>query len=463
MNVRLDLDDIQGLVVRGYGSLKFATFLLLSIDDPAAARQALSRWCGQVTTAAQHARDVALNVALTSAGLAALAPGRPLAPGFSEQFVSGMATTYRSRLLGDEDDDDPRGWQWGGPGSEPVHVVMLVYARTRDLLAERCNEVVDDARANGLRVVARLETSELTPTEAFGFHDGISQPLIEGLGRGGEAGAVRAGEFVLGYRNEHDQLSERPLLPPVEDPRSLLPRDEDSGLADLGRNGSYLVLRQLRQDVDAFWSFVDAATRHEDGRTDEEARELLAAKMVGRWPSGAPLVLAAERDDPALAHENAFGYHDTDPRGLACPIGSHVRRVNPRDSLEPRPGSEQSLAINNRHRLLRRGRGYGTPSGEGESGLYFMCLNTNLARQYEFVQHSWVNNPTFNGLRDEPDPLVGARHAKGASFTTPARPVRRRYSDVPAFVRVRGGAYFFLPGVRALRYLAQDQPSRGKG
>src|SRR4029450_7095790 len=118
----------------------------------------------------------------------------------------------------------------------------------------------------------------------------------------------------------------------------------------------------------------------------DSGRALLAAKMVGRWPSGAPLVLAPERDDPALADANDFGYHDSDPRGLACPIGAHVRRTNPRDTLDPDPGTERSIEVNRRHRLLRRGRSYGS-AATGERGLFFACLNGNLSRQFEVVRH----------------------------------------------------------------------------
>jgi Dyp-type peroxidase family len=214
------------------------------------------------------------------------------------------------------------------------------------------------------------------------------------------------------------------------------------------------VLRTLRQDVDAFHAFTDTATRDADGRPDPAQAALLAAKIVGRWPSGAPLVLAPGQDDPSLADSNDFGYHEVDARGLACPLGSHVRRTNPRDSLEPGPGTEASMTINRRHRLLRRGRAYGSPTSGEECGVHFICLNANLARQYEFVQHTWVNNPVFNGLEDETDPLVGRRSSKRSYFTTPARPVRRRYTELPQFVHVRGGAYFFLPGIRALRFLA---------
>jgi Dyp-type peroxidase family len=455
---RLDLDDIQGLIARGYGGLRFAAFLLLAVEDPAAAGGTLAGWAAEVTTAARKPGEVALNVALTAAGIEALAPGVAGSAGFSEQFTSGMTTDYRSRLLGDTEDDDPRGWDWGAPGSDAVHVLLLVYADTADRLAARCAELTTEAGSGGLRLLHQLPTSELTLNENFGFHDGISQPPIEGLGTGPAAGQVKAGEFVLGYPNEYGLLTDRPLLPPGDDPAGLLPRAAGTGAPDLGRNGSYLVLRTLRQDVGAFHAFTEAATRDAAGRPDPDRQALLGAKMVGRWPSGAPLSLAPAHDDASLADSNDFAYQANDPRGLACPIGSHVRRTNPRDSLEPQPGTEASLAINRRHRLLRRGRSYGSPDG-GECGVHFIVLNANLARQYEFVQHTWVNNPVFNQLENETDPLVGTRRAKRSYFTTPARPARRRYAELPQFVHVRGGAYFFLPGIRALRFLAGARSS----
>jgi len=452
--VRLETEDMQGLLARGFGSLRFANFLLLGVTDAAGAAGTLAGWADQLTTARNKPGDIAVNLALTATGIEALAPGVATSGAFSEQFTTGMTTGYRSRLLGDTGEDDPRGWAWGGPGADVVHVLLLVYADSADRLSTRCAELVGEAESGGLRVLHRLDTSELTPQENFGFHDGISQPRLEGLGARRAAGEVKAGEFVLGYPNEYGLLTERPLLPAAADPRGLLPRDVGaSGSADLGRNGSYLVLRTLRQDVDAFHAFTDTATRDAAGRPDPAQAGLLAAKIVGRWPSGAPLVLAPGQDDPSLADSNDFGYHEFDARGLACPLGSHVRRTNPRDSLEPHPGTEASLEINRRHRLLRRGRSYGSPTSGQECGVHFICLNANLARQYEFVQHTWVNNPVFNGLEDETDPLVGRRSSKRSYFTTPARPVRRRYTELPQFVHVRGGAYFFLPGIRALRFL----------
>ena len=185
--------------------------------------------------------------------------------------------------------------------------------------------------------------------------------------------------------------------------------------------------------------------------------------MVGRWPSGAPLIDAPDKDEPTLGDENGFGYQ-ADPHGLTCPIGAHIRRANPRDSLAPNPAT--SLNISGLHRLLRRGRSYEQGgNGHPETGLYFLCLAANLSRQFEFVQHTWLNNPTFGGLYDDTDPLTGSRQPAGATFTIPQRPVRHRYRGLPQFVRTRGGAYFFLPGISALRYLTQlrqpDLPPSG--
>ena len=265
---------------------------------------------------------------------------------------------------------------------------------------------------------------------------------------------------MLGYPNEYGLLTERPLLPAQADPHRMLPVDPGgSGRADFGRNGSYLALRQLRQDVGGFWRYVEDATRRPDGSSDRDRSVALAAKLVGRWPSGAPLVLSPERDEPQFAAANDFGYYARDPPGLACPLGALVRRANPRDTLDPQPGSADSLAVNKRHRILRRSRAYGPvydsrPGPDVDRGLYFICLNANLTRQFEFVQHTWLSNPNFNGLYDDADPLVGARRPDGTTFTQPARPVRRRFLGVPEFVTVRAGGYFFLPGRQALRYLA---------
>ena len=465
MTERLERDDIQGLVVRGYGALPHAAYLLMQVNAPAEARRLLAHWAGQVTPASQSPKDLARHVAVTADGIRALTESPTLPDGFSEPFGTGMVTEYRSRLLGDVGANDPESWTWGGPASDPVHVVLLLFADSAARLSAMQTDAAEGLASGGLRLVAALDTSELSDREHFGFHDGISQPILGGLSSKDRDGdVVRDGEFVLGYVNEYGQRTERPLLPPELDAGQLLPRDVDgSGAADLGRNGSYLVFRQLRQDTDTFEAFLDHCSSGPEG-VDVARREHLAAKLVGRWRgSGAPLTLAPDVDDPSYARSNDFAYHRPDAQGLRCPIGAHIRRANPRDSLQPRPGTEASRQVNVRHRLLRRGRSYGPPAteqGDAERGLHFVCLNTNLARQYEFVQHSWVNDPSFNGLVEGEDPLVGPRATGPSNFVEPAVPVRRRLTGLPQFVQVRGGAYFFLPGIRALRYLATGPTPR---
>jgi Dyp-type peroxidase family len=361
----------------------------------------------------------------------------------------------------------------------------MLYARTSPQLQGLCAR--QHANLEAHRITAtRLDTSWLEDRkEHFGFHDGITTPVIEGLGReAGPAGAIKPGEFILGYQNEFARYTARPKVDRALDPGDDLKLDvEGSGMADFGRNGTYLVFRQLRQDVHGFWRFVDEAIRNLDGSA--QRRVWLAAKMVGRWPSGAPLVLAPDADEPALAKADNFMFHREDRYGLRCPVGAHIRRTNPRDSLPPLPGSEESLAANKRHRVLRRGRTYGPPLADSfdpqdvltkgddghERGLHFICLNANIARQFEFVQATWVNNAQFEGLKDVVDPLIGRRgrysKATYATFAIPETPLwlpgtpaRRRVHNMPDFVTMRGGAYFFMPGLAALRYLARPLATR---
>jgi Dyp-type peroxidase family len=419
-----DRADVQGLLVRAYSNLRRAALLLLAVSDEERARRWLASAAAEVTAGDRRPREAALNLAFTASGLTRLGGGDRALAGCSPEFLQGPAEPSRARALGDVGESAPRRWAWGGPTTRRVDVLVLLYARDGDALEQL---VARHASPPGLGLVARLDTVERGHHEPFGFRDGISQPAVEGLSTHAPPGAaVRAGEFVLGYPNEYG---------------------EEGRVPELGRDGSYLVLRQLEQDVEGFWRFC-----RESARGNPEGATQLAARMVGRWPSGAPLVLSPERDDPALARANDFGYFDLDPHGERCPLGAHVRRVNPRDSLDPKPGSARSLAVSRHHRILRRARPYGSQGSE--RGLHFVGLNANLARQFEFVQQSWVCNPHFNGLYDDADPLIAPHQPGGATFTVQGRPLRRRYTGLPRFVTVRGGGYFLLPGLRAIRRLA---------
>jgi Dyp-type peroxidase family len=467
MSASPELHDVQGLLARGYGNLAAACFVLVGMDDGAAARRWLGSVAAVLTRADERPDRRAINVAVTSSGLRRLGLDEASIGMFSIEFADGMASAHRSRILGDVGENAPERWDWGGPGTPEVDGVLLLYASDETELAALEAEQTA-ALGAGLQILARLGTSDLQGHEPFGFRDGISQPLVAGLSKKGPPETtVSFGEFVLGYPNEYGRYTDRPILEATADPARVLRTDPDTGGADLGRNGTYLVFRQLSQDVHGFWRFLDQAAKRPDGSSDADRRLRLAAKMVGRWPGGAPLVLAPDRDDPALAQANDFAYFHDDRGGARCPIGAHVRRANPRDSLDPSPGTKDSYAINRRHRILRRGREYGaqlTPEealsgveanpAQDERGLQFICLNGNIARQFEFVNDTWLNDPKFAGLYDDADPLVGPSHPYGGTFTIQSNTVRERVTEVPRFVSVKGGAYFFLPGIAATRYLA---------
>lgn len=461
---QVEAEDVQGLVVRGYGGLPYAAYPLLRFDRPAGAW--LKRWLTRIAPGRPHDatnQTEALQIAFTPAGLAALGLRKTELQGFSTEFLTGMFGPHRSRFLGDVAESAPEHWRWGGPNNPEVHALLMVFASSESGLSELQAELRQSYAAHGVSEVHVLETAKLSRTEHFGFVDGISQPAIAGYHAStSRLHKIKPGEFLLGYPNEYGLFTERPLLDAARDPRGILPLDtQGSPQRDLGRNGTYLVLRQLRQNVPLFRETLDKLTRRADGSSDKDAQAHLAAQMVGRWPSGASLLEAPHGDDVSKARSNEFPYQALDPVGARCPIGSHVRRANPRDALPPHEGTEYSLEVNRHHRLIRRGRSYGEPLPEGETdsaerGLMFIAVNANISRQFEFIQHSWLNDPRFNGLSGQADPIVGASHDN--QFAPAPRPVSAYCKGLPRFVTVAGGGYFFMPGIRALRFLSELTP-----
>ncbi|WP_404790487.1 Dyp-type peroxidase [Altericista sp. CCNU0014] len=470
-DIALDLSDIQGIIASGYGHLSHSRYLFLQIEEASKAKgwlRSLLRDRHITSSLWGEKPPTAVNLAVTYAGLQALEAPAELLQSFSKEFIEGMTEPNRTRQLGDFGINAPDRWEQPWQPDTTVDLLLILQATAADLGA------LDDAyRAqlgpNGLKLLA-VETGYIPvdSREHFGFHDSISQPAIEGSPKAEKTrinaqDLIKAGEFILGYLNEDGNYPSTPTVPVAQDPTHSLSLLPQTALKDFGRNGSYLVYRKIAQDVAGFRRYF------QDTFSTPEERLLMMSKIVGRWPSGAPLVQAPDADplgdrlpdNDFLANSNDFAYGPEDPQGFRCPFSSHIRRTNPRDSLGQ--DASESIKSSRRRRLLRRGAVYGDPLPEGvieddgqPRGLLFFCINANIRRQFEFVQQSWVNAPTFNGLYDERDPLVGY-NPDGSLRTAivPKEPLSQSLS-LPNFVTLKGGAYFFLPSLSALTFLATE-------
>jgi Dyp-type peroxidase family len=434
----LQLEDIQHFLLTRPPALA-ARYVFLAIHDPVQGR----RWLGGLIDKVGTGRAVAaagaldsrwVTVAFTWNGLRALGVDEASLATFPEEFRQGMAA--RAEVLGDTGSNHPDRWV-GGLARPDLHAIVILFARD---VAERDRCVGEYERyaaaLTGVEVISTLDLEATPPFEYahdhFGYRDRLSQPAIAGTGdepTPGSGGPLQPGEFFLGYPDEDSPA------PPLPQPEIL------------SRNGSYLAYRCLQEHVGSFRDFL----RQHGSSPDEQ--ELIAAKLMGRWRSGAPLVLAPEADDRALGADaqrnNDFNYATMDPHGYAVPLGSHIRRMNPRDTA----------ANMNRRRMIRRGGTYGPPLPESapedgvERGIAAFVGCASLIRQFEFAQNVWVNDRSFHELGNERDPFIGTQDGT-LEYKIPKRPIRRKITGLPAFTTVRGGAYFFLPGVTALRYLA---------
>jgi Dyp-type peroxidase family len=434
----LEYDDIQHIMLTRAPALT-GRYEFLSFRNAAGGRAWLSAMLEKVQSAAAMQASVDqdkrwVTVAFTWNGLQALGLDEASLATFPEEFKQGIVA--RAKMLGDTGQNHPDNWV-GGLARPDLHAIAILFARDT---AERgrCQGEHDKlvARCEGVEVLSTLDLEATPPFDYahdhFGYRDRLSQPVMEGTGEAptpGSGAPLKAGEFILGYPDENG--------PPVD-----LPQPEI-----LSRNGSYMAYRRLEEHVGRFRDFL-----REHGKTPEE-QELIAAKLMGRWRSGAPLVLAPEKDDPALGADmqrnNDFNYKQMDPHGYAVPLGAHIRRMNPRDTA----------ANMNRRRMVRRGATYGPhlpedASEDGvERGIAAFVICASLIRQFEFAQNVWVNDRNFHELGNERDPIIGTQDGT-LEYKIPKRPIRKKITGLPAFTTVRGGAYFFLPGLNALRYLA---------
>ncbi|HEY6970524.1 MAG TPA: peroxidase [Candidatus Angelobacter sp.] len=500
----VDYKDVQAIVRFGFGKMTEACYFLVRVKNAAAAKEWLLR--APVTSAEiTPSLRTALQVAFTRQGLEALGVPEKVIAGFSTEFITGMTgDPSRSRRLGDVGANSPDKWRWGYEDRVP-HAVVMLFAYPGQLEKWKLS-IQREFWSEAFELIEYLPTTDMGGREAFGFVDGISQPdldweQVRKVSRNRDqlsyGNSVCLGEFLLGYPNEYDRYTDRPLLDPTAPGAdALLEAADHPGKKDLGLNGSYVVIRTLKQDVRGFWQFLDKVAG-----SRRLQRYQLAEAMVGRTlGDGAPLVPVSSssmagvgnRGDEATRKQdvrlNQFTY-GADPAGTACPFGAHIRRANPRNA--DIPGGPQGwlmhlihiLGFGNKdlradlvsstrfHRLLRRGREFGekldpddalhpAPENDSERGLQFVAVNANIQRQFEFIQNAWIVRTKFDGLTEESDPLLGNREPVPGcpfanTFSLPQNGrVRRRIMDVPQFITVLGGAYFFLPSLRALRYIA---------
>ena len=456
----VELADIQGNILRGYNQPLFR-YLCFAITDPVHGQQFLARLLPRITTAepwTDRKPRWTVNVAFTANGLSAMGLPDEVTTVFPFEFRAGMKA--RAQVLVDVGESDPSQWESHWRDGR-VHLMVSMAAES---IAERDNGTtwVQDAHADlsGVALVVTQDAGKLvidnatSPKEHFGYTDGLGNPAIDGVPGRHESGGgkmqddgtwrpLAAGEFILGYRDEAEEIS-------------ATPRPER-----LFRNGTFMVFRKLAQRVREFRRYVAA-----EGSAYPGGVELFKAKLVGRWSDGTPLMLSPNHPDPAIVSDTSrvlnFKYSD-DPDGLKCPIGAHIRRANPRDT------NGFAGRLSNRHRIIRRGIAYGPwlPPGtddaavdsNDERGLIFIAFNASIERQFEFVQQQWMNFGNDFRLGNDKDPLIGNRASTDKMIVQGdvTGPPPWITSDLPTFVVTRGGDYFFTPSVSGCRLLARAE------
>ncbi len=508
----IETPEVQSLLFGGFSKHTHAACLVLQL--PSEMEQA-RKWLQATEPTLSYGDDPPVAdvriLCLTHAGLAKLNLPRDTLANFPAAFRQGMAHHTRAKILSDTGEDRPEKWSWG---FDPADCAMLLYGHSAKALALQKRDVEKTLNSHGGRLVHAVTLAELenqrdasgkqkSSVEAFGFADGISQPIIRGTRRFLRASdaihVVEPGEFLLGYPNNRGVFSPAITVSATADPGNLLsvanprhtgalsPDFSSSGAnaaRDFARNGSFLVIRQLDQKTQVFDGFIEKTAiafgshagmpQHLDSL--HKRKEWIAAKMVGRWKDGTSLVKYPHKpgtgwDGKDMAYpDNDFLLGTEDPAGQRCPFGAHIRRANPRESFVP--GSQEQLTISNRHRILRVGRKY-LAEGSGakdakDPGLLFMCFNSDLERQFEFIQQTWSMAWQFHGLENEVDPILarglrgpGSGKRKLARLTIPTPAGALQIQDVEDFIRVRGGGYFFMPSRSALKYLCGPTANTG--
>lgn len=510
----IDLDDIQGNIVKAYGRFGYpvARYIFFQFHDMDAGRAFIRSLLPMITTSRPWFADTPLppattNIAFTYQGLKQLGLPTKSLHSFPEEFSMGMKA--RGEILGDDNESSPEHWDPVWRNDKRVNMFMSINGQNLVALEARYQEIQSLLNAHTGKVeqlrghrgehgddmayqeaAAVLIDGKITAKEHFGYTDGISDPYFKGSGSnpinligGGKPtrqdpateegwAPLETGEFILGYRDETQEL---PIAP--------VPRL-------LSYNGTFMVYRKLHENVGSFNQYIEQA-----GKDFSGGPEALVAKMSGRWRNGAPTVLfptQAEADAfieeleksreaakmatapaekaNALAHFNTLrkrltGFNfNQDIGGGRCPMGSHIRRTNPRGCLEYGVANAYSTpgALDNRRRLLRRGLPYGKVvdrmSDAGEHGIIFMAIGTSIERQFEFVQQQWINYGNDFKLANQRDPLLGNHDGHGDFMIEGSSPENPPFfcARLPRFVTTRGGEYFFIPSLTAIRMIADN-------
>jgi Dyp-type peroxidase family len=452
---KLNETDIQGFVLRGY-NLPVARYFFLHFEDSMRARSLIGRLLTYITTGqrwddAKPQRTV--NIAFTHRGLKHLGLPDATLLTFPVEFQQGMR--HRAGILGDIGVNSPERWEnlWR---EDDVHAWLGINGLNPEALSECCSVILSILDGTGGVTVlafqdAAAEVSKGKPTtsEHFGYADGFGNPDYLGVERSSQPGQgkllpngtwapLATGELLLGYADEAGELPVAPV-PHL-----------------LASNGTFMVYRKLHQNLATFRAFLDKQAKNYAG-----GKERLAAKFIGRWRDGTPIELSPDKPDPSITQDPQLSTNFTygeDPEGTRCPVGAHIRRVHPRDAF----GFNGRLI--NRRRITRRGLPYGrfVPDGEAvsdteERGVIFMALNASLSRQFEFVQQQWIQYGNDARLGNDKDPLLGCHGGHGRFIAQgEASPTNPPFvcSNLPDFVELRGGDYFFLPSVTALGMIA---------
>ncbi len=505
----LNLDQIQGNILAGFNKDHQTLIFIRLSDDSATART----WLGEIAPDVASTTEVQafnrlfklvngrrnsrhrgergtveatwVNVAFTSTGLSRL--GADGMGAFPEEFVQGMAA--RAAQIGDVGANDPSTWRFGQ--TQTIDGVIIVAADSAyDLNREVAREHRLLARFEGVVIFEQegRTRTDLPGHEHFGFKDGISQPGIRGFtdsvgadpnqGQPGQD-LLWPGEFVLGYQSQKPPSQpgyDQGAVPRTEDPDPN-PGDLSPTTPEWTKDGSYLVVRRLAQDVPGFSAAVAEMAQHQ---TVDPAMsvEQAGAKLVGRYESGAPREpvegVATPPDyaagDPSKqfpqildeSHINNFEYQETDATGDNVPLAAHIRKTYPRDEATIGGGEADTQT----HRILRRGIPFGkpfrsaaptdNPYGQADfphdRGLIFACYQASIARQFETVQQAWANAPGFPAEGAGQDPII--------SQSTPTRQFNLPGGDpvqvdpFQQWVTMTGGEYFFQPSIGALQQLA---------